>query len=228
MSQDIYRNCLVLKTRPRIQLLLYIFLYFTNISKVTGAIEMIDESSCNLENEMREREREEGEEKERQVTHNRRVERRTQNAAAEAEIEGHTRSLWPSSIRIPRISVNGPLLPRPFGQCTVWVVDMSPQIPHILRRMGRWCCRAQPTGIRLVTATRYGPRRCAFLSLSSPSVPIALSLPPPYLSPSAAVESSTLATGTTRMAAVSLPTALCIYRYLFTCSRRSNDSCSSR
>lgn len=24
-------------------------------------------------------------------------------------------SLWPSSIRIPRISVNGPLLPRPFG-----------------------------------------------------------------------------------------------------------------
>lgn len=33
----------------------------------------------------------------------------------ETEIEGHTRSLRPSSIRIPRISVNGPLLPRPFG-----------------------------------------------------------------------------------------------------------------
>lgn len=33
----------------------------------------------------------------------------------EREIEGHTRSLRPSSIRIPRISVNGPLLPRPFG-----------------------------------------------------------------------------------------------------------------
>lgn len=90
-----------------------------------------------------------------------------QNAAREAEIEGRTRSLWPSSIRIPRISVNGPLLPRPFGQCTVWVADMSPQIPHILRRMGLWCCRAQPTGIRLVTATRYGPCRYAFLSLSA-------------------------------------------------------------
>lgn len=105
-----------------------------------------------------------------------RAKRRTQNAAGEAEIEGRTRSLWPSSIRIPRISVNGPLLPRPFGQCTVWVVDMSPQIPHILRRMGRWCCRAQPTGIRLVTATRYGPHRCAFLSLSSPLFPITLSV----------------------------------------------------
>lgn len=96
---------------------------------------------------------------------------------------GRTRSLWPSSIRIPRISVNGPLLPRPFGQCTVWVVDMSPQIPHILRRMGRWRCRAQPTGIRLVTATRYGPRSFAFLSffLVSPfasSLPLPIFLPP--------------------------------------------------
>lgn len=101
------------------------------------------------------------------ITRKRREEKRTQNVVRETEIEGRTRSLWPSSIRIPRISVNGPLLPRPFGQCTVWVVDMSPQIPHILRRMGRWRCRAQPTGIRLVTATRYGPRRSAFLSLSS-------------------------------------------------------------
>lgn len=39
--------------------------------------------------------------------------------------------------------------------------------------------------------------------------------------------------GYTRMAAVSLPTALCIYRYLFTCSRRNNaipipsDKCST-
>lgn len=87
----------------------------------------------------------------------------------ETEIEGHTRSLRPSSIRIPRISVNGPLLPRPFGQCTVWVVDMSPQIPHILRRMGRWCCRAQPTGIRLVTTACYGPPRAIpFLALPNP------------------------------------------------------------
>lgn len=86
----------------------------------------------------------------------------------ETEIEGHTRSLRPSSIRIPRISVNGPLLPRPFGQCTVWVVDMSPQIPHILRRMGRWCCRAQPTGIRLVTTACYGPPRAILLSLCQP------------------------------------------------------------
>lgn len=99
--------------------------------------------------------------------HDRRTERRAQSAAREAEIEGRNRSLWPSSIRIPRISVNGPLLPRPFGQCTVWVVDISPQIPHILHRMGRWCCRTQPTGIRLVTATRYGPALlCLSLSFS--------------------------------------------------------------
>lgn len=156
--------------------------------------------------------------------HDRRTEKRAQSAAREAEIEGRNRSLWPSSIRIPRISVNGPLLPRPFGQCTVWVVDISPQIPHILHRMGRWCCRTQPTGIRLVTATRYGPallRLSLSFSLVGPICPLCSFT---YLSPSATVESSTLATGTTRMAAVSLLTALCIYRYLFTRSRRSNDS----
>lgn len=133
----------------------------------------------------------------------------------ETEIEGHTRSLRPSSIRIPRISVNGPLLPRPFGQCTVWVVDMSPQIPHILRRMGRWCCRAQPTGIRLVTTACYGPPRAIpFLALPNPFELVDSlsrfhsSFPPISFSLRISVESSTLPTGTMRMAAASLPPRL--------------------
>ena len=66
------------------------------------------------EEKKKEERKEEGEEREIEVTQNQ-AEKRTQNAARAAEIEGRTRSLWPSSIRIPRISVNGPLLPRPFG-----------------------------------------------------------------------------------------------------------------
>lgn len=71
------------------------------------------------------------------------------------------------------------------------------------------------------------------LSLSFPHGDLS---PSPFLHPSFSLRGRRKlhpGDGYTRMAAASLPTALCIYRYLFTCSRRNNaipippDKCSA-